>query len=224
MTDSRDGHSAMRLDQPAEQHLPVAPPPAVRRPRSRRRPRPSPGARPAASARAREPRPGGGTAAVERRVGLRARWRSPTAGAPDDGTTVRSTALAGAVGDRRGARSRDAARAGPGVGTASARARARRRVGRTSAGRRDRPVPAPPGWSRRRPGRAFPIGGERRRGSRVTRISRRRSRLPRTTMSAAPVAAPRRRPRARKASSLAVTRGQVLESRRLSGRRRRGGA
>ena len=41
----------------------------------------------------------------------------------------------------------------------------------------------------------------------VTRISRRGSRLPRTTRSAAPVAAPRRRPRARKASSLAVTRG-----------------
>src|SRR5690349_19855332 len=42
----------------------------------------------------------------------------------------------------------------------------------------------------------------------VTRISRRGDRLPRTTMSAAPVAAPRRRPSPRKASSLAVTRGQ----------------
>ena len=42
----------------------------------------------------------------------------------------------------------------------------------------------------------------------VTRISRRGERLPRTTIIAAPVAAPRRSPRARKASSLAVTRGQ----------------
>jgi hypothetical protein len=42
----------------------------------------------------------------------------------------------------------------------------------------------------------------------VTRISRRGDLLRRTTMSAAPVAAPRRRPSPRKASSLTVTRGQ----------------
>jgi len=42
----------------------------------------------------------------------------------------------------------------------------------------------------------------------VTRISRRGDLVRRTTMSAAPVAAPRRRPSPRKASSLAVTRGQ----------------
>ena len=51
----------------------------------------------------------------------------------------------------------------------------------------------------------------------VTRISRRAGRLPRTTRSAAPVVAPRRRPRARKASSLAVTRTQEPRVQRLAG-------
>lgn len=54
----------------------------------------------------------------------------------------------------------------------------------------------------------------------VRRTSRRAGRLPRITMSAAPVAAPRRRPSPRKASSLAVTRDQVPRCPALPGRRR----
>ena len=93
-----------------------------------------------------EPRAGlGHRGRLERAGPPRARWRSPTAWPPRDGTTVRSMTLAGAGSATAGAaRSGNQPPASAWIGIATRSGP--RRAGRTSAGRRGRPAPAPPGW------------------------------------------------------------------------------
>ena len=104
-----------------------------------------------------------------------------------------------AMGDRDG---------GAGAGERVAATSRSRRRGRSLGGRRDRLSRAPPGLVTKASWES--VSDRRGSASRVTvtRISRRGSRVPKNTMRAAPAAAPRRSPRAMKASSLTVTRGQ----------------